>query len=294
MTFAWEVVGFFVVVGAWLGLLGWSIAKRRYRAFLIAGVLLTVAMNARYFVAGAGDSIAFFVGIYDVLHNVGVSDNQQVAALTACVPGDDCSIWGSTYAQHPSWGVAFYRRFVDGNVGRLYRLYGHILFNTLAFVLMTFQLFNPGTAGKPRRHRWVGWASLAALALGVGSATLLASEHGPVSQYGGALSMYGFWFMGACVVGTALMGVVTARKGDYAAHGAWMFRYAGSMWGSFWFFRVLELVLGPILRNVETASILVCIWGSAPLGILVAEIILRRRQPSAAQETSPAGSVEAA
>ena len=51
-----------------------------------------------------------------------------------------------------------------------------------------------------------------------------------------------------------------------------MFRYAGSMWGSFWLFRVMLFVLGPLLRDYNTASILICIWFSAPLGILIAAV----------------------
>lgn len=97
-----------------------------------------------------------------------------------------------------------------------------------------------------------------------------------MSHYGGNLSMLGFWFMGACVYACAIMGLVSIRRRDFAAHRTWMFRYAGSMWGSFWLFRVMEFVLGPLLRNHDTVSILICIWFSAPLGILMAELIRRR------------------
>ena len=45
-----------------------------------------------------------------------------------------------------------------------------------------------------------------------------------------------------------------------------MFRFIGSMWGSFWLFRVMLFVIDPLLRNQEAAAILICIWGSAPLG----------------------------
>ena len=115
-------------------------------------------------------------------------------------------------------------------------------------------------------------------------------HHGPVTQYGGDLSTFGVYFMGLCVVGCATMGVVAARRGDFDGHRIWMFRYAGSMWGSFWLFRVMELVLGPLLRDVDTASILLCIWGSAPLGIAIAEVI--RRRPVASSESAAAPAVE--
>lgn len=37
----------------------------------------------------------------------------------------------------------------------------------------------------------------------------------------------------------------------------------------------MEFVLGPLLRGYDTVSILICIWGSAPLGIVIAEFIRR-------------------
>ena len=71
---------------------------------------------------------------------------------------------------------------------------------------------------------------------------------------------------------TLTLGVVCACV-LAAEHGA-VAHYGGnlSMLG-FWF---MEFVLGPLLRNYDTVSILICIWFSAPLGILIAEIIRRR------------------
>ncbi|WP_415400918.1 hypothetical protein [Tateyamaria sp. SN3-11] len=51
------------------------------------------------------------------------------------------------------------------------------------------------------------------------------------------------------------------------------------------------LVLDPTLRGYESAAILTCIWGSAPLGILIAEGIRRyvdARVPSGAAVHTPA------
>ena len=88
--------------------------------------------------------------------------------------------------------------------------------------------------------------------------------------------MVGFWSMSAFVYGTAIMGVATIRRGDHAAHRIWMIRFAGSMWGAFWLFRVMLVITGPLLRGYESASILISIWFSAPLGILIAEAFRRR------------------
>jgi hypothetical protein len=51
----------------------------------------------------------------------------------------------------------------------------------------------------------------------------------------------------------------------------WMIRFAGSMWGAFWLFRLMLIVTGPLLRQWESLSLLLSIWLSAPLGIAIAE-----------------------
>lgn len=272
------VIAFYGALVVWFGLLALGLKRRRYGAFLVFGVGLLIVLNGRYFVDGAPNSIAFFNGIYDVLHNAGVPDTAgaaRPAALATC-PDNACSVWGDRYQTHPSWGVAFHERFATGNVARTNLLYGHIFFNSLAFVLMMFQLFRPGNGGQPRRHRMLGYASLGSLTIGVACACLLAAEHGPVGSYGGNLSTWGFWFMAVCVYVPAIMGIVSIRRRDAEAHRTWMFRYAGSMWGAFWLFRVMEFVLGPLLRNHDALSLQICIWFSAPLGIMIAELIRRR------------------
>ena len=125
-------------------------------------------------------------------------------------------------------------------------------------------------------HRLLGRISFLCITIGTFCAIWLASEHGSVSEYGGELAKYGFYFMSLCVYSCAVMGVVTIRKGDKVAHRIWMIRFAGSMWGSFWLFRLMLLVTEPLLRNWESASILFNIWFSAPLGILLAEVLRKK------------------
>lgn len=83
--------------------------------------------------------------------------------------------------------------------------------------------------------------------------------------------------MAAFVYGTAVIGVLMIRSGNPAEHRIWMWRFAGTMWGSFRLFRVMFFVLDPLLRNYESVTLLICIWLSAPLGLLIAEFIRRRR-----------------
>ena len=281
MPLAVGVLAFYGALVVWIGLLLVGLKRRSYAPFLVFGVALLVVLNARYAIDGAPASIAFFIGIYDVLHNLGVSDAATTAALATC-PDNQCSVWGDRYLTHPSWGVAFYERFAQGPALRTNLLYGHIFFNSLAFVLMTVQLFRPGNGSHRKQHRVLGYASIVSLTIGVVCACVLASEHGSVASYGGNLSVLGFWFMAACVYACAVMGIVSIRRRDFTSHRTWMIRYAGSMWGAFWLFRVMEFVLGPLLRNHDSASLLICIWFSAPLGIVLAELIRRRADRAAA------------
>jgi hypothetical protein len=293
MPIAFGVVAVYGALAVWASLLLVGLKRGAYGAFLVFGVALLVALNVRYAVERAPDSIAFFIGIYDVLDNLGVSDPSKAAALATC-PDNQCTVWGDRYQYHPSWGVAFYERFLHGSATRTNLLYGHIFFNSLAFVVMMVQLFRPGNGSNPRQHRVLGYVSLASLTIGVGSACVLAAEHGPVGDYGGYLSVYGFWFMAVCVYACAIMGIVSIRRRDFDAHRKWMFRYAGSMWGAFWLFRVMLFVLGPLLRDYNTAALLICIWFSAPLGILMAEYIRRRiarNAESLAQDQGLAGAI---
>jgi len=271
-------LGVLAIYGAlvvWLALLIRGIKRRSFAPFLVFGIALLLALNVRYLIDGVPDSIAFFIGIYDVLDNFGVAGSEGAAALASC-PDNACTVWGDRYLIHPSWGVAFYDRFLNGTQLRTNLLYGHIILNSVVFVLMHVQLFRPGTGSNPALHRAIGRVSFALLTVGTICAVWLAAEHGPVGEYGGNLSMFGFWFMSLCVYGCAVMGVTAIRKGDVDAHRVWMIRFIGSMWGAFWLFRVMLFVLGPLLRNWEAAALLICIWFSAPLGILIAEVGRKR------------------
>ncbi len=125
------------------------------------------------------------------------------------------------------------------------------------------------------------------MTVGTVCALWLAGSHGSVGEYGGNLSMYGFWSMSLFVYGCAVMGVLAIRNGDRVAHRIWMIRFAGSMWGAFWLFRVMLFVLRPLLRDYEAANILVCIWLSAPLGILIAEVVRRKLLDKQPERSGP-------
>ena len=268
---------FFGALVVWVALLVLGLIRKKFAPFIVFGVAFLLFMNVRYLIEGAPSAIAFFIGIYDVLDNLGLQPGQTAPALSSC-PDNACTVWGNTYALHPSWGTAFFDRFLNGSEFRTNLLYAHLTFNSIVFVLMHIQLWRPGSGVNPAQHAYLGRVSFVCLTIGTVCAIWLAASHGAVSEYGGNLSMYGFWSMSFFVYGCAVMGVWAIRRGDTAAHRIWMIRFAGSMWGAFWLFRVILFVMGPILRDYPSANILLCIWLSAPLGILIAEVARRKFQ----------------
>jgi Predicted membrane protein (DUF2306) len=281
MTYPIGVIAVYFALAAWVLLLVLGMRRRRYGAVIAFGILLMLVLNVRYLVEGAPAGIAFFIGIYDVLNNLGLASNAQVAGMTGCA-GGECSAWGERFALHTTWGVAFYERFVADAPLRSMLLYAHLSFNSLVFVLMHVQMLRTGSGPHRQAHKVLGRVNFVLLTLSVVSAVWLASEHGAVPQYGGRMSEFGFYSMAAIVYGTAVMGVLAIRAGDRASHRVWMWRFVGTMWGSFWLFRVMLFVLDPLLREVEAMALLICIWFSAPLGLLIAEFIRRRIDASTA------------
>jgi len=286
MTFPIGVIAVYVALVVWLVLLALAIRNRRYGWVIGFGIALMLVLNVRYLIEGAPAGIAFFIGIYDVLNNLGLAADAQVGGMTGCVSGD-CSVWGERFAMHTTWGVAFYERFVADAPLRSMLLYGHLFFNSLVFVLMHVQMMRTGSGPHRQAHKVLGRVNFVLLTLSVICAVWLASEHGAVPQYGGRLSEFGFYSMAAIVYGTAVMGVFAIRSGDRAGHRIWMWRFVGTMWGSFWLFRVMLFVLDPLLREYEAVALLICIWFSAPLGLMIAEVIRRRIDAKERLPTAP-------
>ena len=290
-----DVLAVYAAFVIWVALWLRDIKRQSYTPTVIFGTVFLLALNVRYLIDGAADGIAFFVSIYDVFDNLGLAATESAPALATCA-NNACSMWGEHYLNHSSWGVAFHDRFLNGPALRSNLLYAHLTFNSIVFVLMHIQLARPGgAADRGGWHRTLGKISFALLTLGTASAVWLAAEHGEVGPYGGDLAKYGFWSMALCVYACAIMGVVAIKKGDAQTHRVWMIRFAGSMWGSFWLFRMMLLVTGPLLREWETASILISIWFSAPLGVLIAEMFRIRWDRRAKAPAQPVtGSVAAA
>ena len=87
------VLAVYAALAVWAGLLVYGLKKRRFRPFLFFGIGLLLFLNIRYPIEGATESIAFFIGIYDVLINLGLTDASNAAAVARCAD-NACTVWG--------------------------------------------------------------------------------------------------------------------------------------------------------------------------------------------------------
>jgi hypothetical protein len=271
-----SVLGFYGAVAVWALLITRGLSTPKQWPLIAGfGLALLLFLNIRYVIEGAPAGIALFISLYDFFDNLGLVAGEVPSAMDTC-PENACSLWSDTYVLHQSWGVAFFDRFVNAPAMRTNALYLHLVCNSIVFVVMHVQLLWSGKPGIKTTHAWLGRATLLFLTLGTAAALYLASEHDAVHSYGGIWAEWGFYSMSLCVYGAALMGWRCARRGDWQQHRIWMIRFAGAMYGAFWLFRLFLMVTGPLLREWETASILISIWTSAPAGLLIADVLRRR------------------
>ena len=106
------VLSVYAALAIWAILLVRGIRGQSYRPFLLIGIGLMVILNIGYFINGVPASIASFIGIYDVLINIGLAQDTSAAAISRCAE-NACTVWGDQFVNHPAWGAAFYDRF-DG------------------------------------------------------------------------------------------------------------------------------------------------------------------------------------
>jgi len=274
MTLPWGVLGFYAALVVWIGMLVQGFRTGVWRTFILFGLGLTLFLNVRYLIEGVPAGAAFFIGIYDIIVNFGLSGTEQLKGLTT-FHNNACTVWGDIYTQHSTWSASFHDRFANAPPTRTVMLYGHIIFNTTTFLLLHVQMFKPG--GSSAWHKLIGRVTFASLTIALFCGGWLSSEFSLVPSYGAIWAQWGFYSMIALVYGTALMGIVAIRSSDAEAHRVWMWRFAGSMWGAFWGYRVIMLVLDPFLRYTDGWTFLIPSWVSVPAGILIAEAIRLRR-----------------
>ena len=268
----------FAALALWLLVL---VVKGMSKTFYALGVGIMLFLNTRYFFEGASSSIAFFVGIYDVVNNIGLepgADNKTLPGGMGTCPDNACSVWNEDeYSAHTFWTIAFYQRFALTNEPELLAwrynlLVGHIVFQTAAFVLMHVQLLYQGRSW----HKWLGRICFLCTSLGSMFACTLAWEFDAVPEYGGIWAKWGFIFLALCTWIPAAVGSFHVRNGNKSLHRVWMFRFAGALYGAYWVFRLGLFVLDPALREYPTVALLFVTWVSGPAGIIAGETVRRR------------------
>ena len=86
------VLSIFAALALWTALAVYGVLTRRFLPALGFGVALMLALNIGYVINGPVASIANFIGIYDVLINLGLP--QSAAAVMPCAD-NACTVWGT-------------------------------------------------------------------------------------------------------------------------------------------------------------------------------------------------------
>jgi hypothetical protein len=73
MTLPWGVLGFYAALVVWIGMLVQSFRTGVWGTFILFGLGLTLFLNVRYLIEGVPAGAAFFIGIYDMIVNFGLS-----------------------------------------------------------------------------------------------------------------------------------------------------------------------------------------------------------------------------
>ena len=102
-----SVLGFYGAVALWAILIARGVFKPRQWPLVAGfGLVLLLFLNVRYLIEGAPAGIAFFISLYDFFDNLGLSAGEIPSAMGACQQ-NACSLWGTTYELHQTWGIAF-------------------------------------------------------------------------------------------------------------------------------------------------------------------------------------------
>ncbi len=103
MALPFGVMSVFASLAVWAVLTVYAMMRGRYVPAILFGIALMLYLNIGYVLNGPAAAIANFVGIYDVLINLGLGDPAAAAAVAAC-PDNACSAWGRHIYQPPGLG----------------------------------------------------------------------------------------------------------------------------------------------------------------------------------------------
>lgn len=162
----------------------------------------------------------------------------------------------------------------DGHAAALWL---HIVAGPLALILVPLQFATRLRARWPRLHRWTGRVYVAAcVAGGLGALAMLPGYQG--SWFSGL----GFAGLGLAWIGVTLTALVAIRQGDVARHRVWMIRSAALTAAAI----TLRLTMAPLMAAgwTVTQTYDVTAWSCWLVNLLIAELILRRRNEKGAPQ----------
>lgn len=171
------------------------------------------------------------------------------------------------YVNRPAWLQAFF--------------YAHVIGGGIALLLSPVQLSARIRARAPRLHRMSGRIVLTAIMAG-GVAGLVLAPY----NLAGLMGTAGFGLLAVLWVTFAARGFLAIRRGDVTVHRQWMLRTFALTYAAV----TLRLWLGvlvPVVGDFRSAYVIVPFLAWVP-NLLVAEWVLRRRQPVEDRPRTPA------
>lgn len=151
-------------------------------------------------------------------------------------------------------------------------VYLHVFGAALAPVIGLFQVSRRARRRWPALHRWLGRFYLLVCVLVGGLAGLWLAFH----AFGGWTARLAFIVVDVAWLSTGYLAYRTIRRGEVAAHQAWMWRNFSMTWGAV----TLRLYMGIAQQGLSLTfeqAYPVVAWLSFAPNLLVAEWLLRRR-----------------
>jgi hypothetical protein len=245
------------------------------------------------------ETYQFVVGLFDIPINIffsGASEDQlkdwDGHGLIKCddseihyMPRDNVTECGPftgkfSLGYHSGFTLVFMDDYVFGPNANVKStiLYFHIFGQSLSLALCYLQLHKPMRSKYPTLHRWSGRICAFSGVMGSVSGGILACWHytDEVPDYGYWMNAMGVQFCTLLTCTCLYNGVRAAIRKDFVAHKKWMMRYCGAMWGIFLIFRLIFLLIGPLLSVLKLpagSTYNLCSWTSGPIGILLANYI---------------------
>lgn len=142
---------------------------------------------------------------------------------------------------------AFREHLVSNYVAQANIFRAHVAATALAWTLMPFQIWKTFRNNDIERHRTMGYFVLACLTIGMVASLFLARPVREVEALGGLTSEIGFYGMAVSTSYCASMGLYMVKQGCIQEHKQWMVRAYGTIWGAFFWFRIISISVLPYL-----------------------------------------------